>query len=107
MSFFLIFLATDNDVLGVLNKMGRAPGTGGTKDVGTSASGLKRKGGNVEMVIRIFLHPYPYPYLIWISVSVSDCNMVLKWIYPNSFFLIFLYPIPHPYSNKNENIGNY
>ena len=42
-----------------------------------------------------FLHPYPYPHLIWIFVS--DCNVVLKWIYPNSFFLIFLYLIPHPY----------
>jgi len=36
----------------------------------------------------------------WLSeffTSVSDYTVVPKWIYPNSFFLIFLYPISHPY----------
>jgi hypothetical protein len=41
---------------------------------------------------------------IWISVSVFEFNVVVKWIHPNLIFIIFLYPILHPYSTISETI---
>jgi hypothetical protein len=47
---------------------------------------------------------YPYSYslklLIWISVSVFDFNIDVKWMYLNSIYSTFLYPIPYSYSKK-------
>jgi hypothetical protein len=47
---------------------------------------------------------YPNPYLlklvIWISVFISVSNVDTKWMYPNSFFKYFLYPVPYVYSTK-------
>jgi hypothetical protein len=58
----------------------------------------------MEMDIRIIRYPYPLKLVIWISVFVSVSNVVTKWIYPNSFFSVFLYPIPDPYSTISGSI---
>jgi hypothetical protein len=56
------------------------------------------------MDIRIIPYPYPLKPVIWIYVFVSVSNVATKCIYPNSFFSVFLFPIPYLYSTISDNI---
>ena len=58
----------------------------------------------MEMDIQIIRYMYPLKLVIWISIFVSVSNMDTKWIYPNPFFSVFLYPIPDPYSTICDSI---
>lgn len=45
---------------------------------------------------------YPLKISIWISVSVFVFNVDVKWMYPDSIFSVFLYPVPNSYSTKKN-----
>lgn len=49
-------------------------------------------------------YPYPLKLVIWISLFAFVSNINTKWIYMNSFFNVFLYPIADPYSIISNSI---